>query len=186
VLPVSAASGAGLEQLRAQLRPGVTFGFVGSSGVGKSSLINRLLGSQAQTVSGLREDQRGRHTTTRRELLVLPGGGVLLDTPGMRELGLVDDAGGMAATFAEIAGLAARCRFRDCQHQAEPGCAVQAAVGRGELASDRLASYHKLQREIAAAERRSDPVHAANTKRRWKAIHKAMRSLTKTNQKRRR
>ena len=180
IVQVSALTGIGIDALRSQARRGQTFGFVGSSGVGKSSLINRLVGREAQHVRDIREDDaRGRHTTTRRELVLLPGGGVLIDTPGMRELGLIEDDGGVDTAFADIVEIAQACRFNDCLHEAEPGCAVQAALFSGTLNPDRLRSYRKLQREIAAAERRRDPVLAANERRRWKTIHKELRAREK-------
>lgn len=166
VLPVSARNGLGLEQLREQIAAHGTAVVVGSSGVGKSSLTNRLLEQAAQRVSDVRDaDTRGRHTTTRRELFVLPSGGVLIDTPGLRELGLAasDDTEASGVGFAEIDLLAQGCRFRDCQHENEPGCAVLTAVSRGELDPQRLESAHKLERELrwqrarqAASERRLD------------------------------
>jgi ribosome biogenesis GTPase / thiamine phosphate phosphatase len=177
---VSALTGVGIDSLRDHLGRGTTVGFVGSSGVGKSSLINRLVGSEVQHVSDIREDDaRGRHTTTRRELVLLPGGGVLIDTPGMRELGLLEDDGGIDATFADIAEIARACRFNDCLHEGEPGCAVQAALSARTLDANRLQSYRKLQREIAATERRRDPILAANERRRWKTIHKELRAREK-------
>ena len=180
VVTVSALTGDGVETLRTHVGRGATLGLVGSSGVGKSSLINRLVGQDVQHVSEIREDDaRGRHTTTRRELIPLPGGGVLIDTPGMRELGLIEDEGGVDAAFADIAELALGCRFSDCRHEPEPGCAVQAALVAGMLTEARLHSYCKLQREIAAAERKRDPVLAASERRRWKTIHKEMRALEK-------
>ena len=175
----SAATGAGLDELRSHIRPGRTMGFVGSSGVGKSSLTNRLLGRDVQAVAGLRNDDRGRHTTSARELFELEGGGMLIDTPGMRELGLLEDAGGLDATFPDVLGAAERCRFRDCSHDGEPGCAVAAAIAAGELPAERLASYHKLLREIAAAERARDPLLASRTKARSKATQRAMRARAK-------
>ena len=180
IVEVSALTGVGIDTLREHVGPGTTVGFVGSSGVGKSSLINRLVGRQVQHVSDIREDDaRGRHTTTRRELVLLPGGGVLIDTPGMRELGLLEDDGGIDATFADIAEIAQACRFNDCLHESEPGCAVQAALYSRTLDAGRLQSYRKLQREIAAIERRRDPVLAANERRRWKTIHKELRAREK-------
>jgi ribosome biogenesis GTPase / thiamine phosphate phosphatase len=177
---VSALTGVGVDALRAHVSRGTTVGLVGSSGVGKSSLINRLVGREVQHVSEIREDDaRGRHTTTRRELVLLPGAGVLVDTPGMRELGLIEDDGGIDAAFADIAEIAKACRFNDCLHESEPGCAVQAALYAGGLAANRLQSYRKLQREIAAIERRRDPVLAANERRRWKTIHKELRAREK-------
>lgn len=149
----SAALGVGVDELRARIRPGTTAGLVGSSGVGKSSLANALLGADAQATRAIRADGRGVHTTTRRELLLLPGGGVLVDTPGMRELGLAEaDLGG---AFPDIDALAATCRFRDCAHATEPGCAVLAAIEQGELDPDRLRSFGKLQRELAWVEGRA-------------------------------
>lgn len=180
IVQVSALTGTGIDDLRSHVGPGRTVALVGSSGVGKSSLINRLLGRDAQVVNAIRDDDaRGRHTTTRRELIVLPEGGVLIDTPGMRELGLVDDGGGIDATFTDIAEVAAGCRFTDCQHETEPGCAVRAAITSGALSGERWESYRKLQREIAAYETRRDPVLAAEERRRWKMIHKSVRQQSR-------
>jgi ribosome biogenesis GTPase len=186
VLKVSALTGEGLDDLRSRIEAGMTFAFIGSSGVGKSSLINRLLGREMQSVRSLRRDGKGRHATTRRELIELPEGGVLIDTPGMRELGLIEDEGGVDEVFNDIAALAEKCRFRDCKHQREPGCAVAAAVDEGDLDERRLAGYHKLQREIAAARRRRDPIHAGRSKRRWKSVSKAIREYYKNTPKRKR
>jgi ribosome biogenesis GTPase len=183
VVRVSAQTGEGLEGLRSHLAEGRTVALVGSSGVGKSSLINQLLGAEVQGTRTLRRDGKGRHATTRRELVELPEGGVLIDTPGMREFGLVEDRGGVATSFADVAALAAGCRYRDCEHEGEPGCAVEAAVASGELDPARLASYRKLLREIAAAERRQDPEHAGRPKRRWKAIHQSFRARKKVDPK---
>jgi ribosome biogenesis GTPase len=179
VVRVSAATGEGLDVLPAHIVPGKTVGFIGSSGVGKSSLTNRLLGREAQAIGGLRDDERGRHTTTGRQLIVLPEGGVLIDTPGLRELGLLDDIGGVEASFTDVARYAARCRFRDCAHESEPDCGVLAAVASGELPAERLASYRKLLAEIAAAERKRDPVLAGRSKARWKAVQRALRAREK-------
>jgi ribosome biogenesis GTPase len=186
VICTSAVTAEGMQELRAHLAPGRTVALVGSSGVGKSSIVNRLLGDAAQAIRSTRHDEKGRHTTTRRDLIEIPGGGLLIDTPGMREFGLLDDAGGVDTLFADIAALAAQCRFADCSHQSEPGCAVRAAVDGGELDPDRLQSYRKLQREAAAAARRRDPVLAHNAKRRWKTIHKAIREHYRTSPKRKR
>jgi ribosome biogenesis GTPase len=180
VIQVSALTGAGLDGLRAFVGPGATVALIGSSGVGKSSLINRLLGREAQVVNAIRDDDaRGRHTTTRRELIVLPEGGVLIDTPGMRELGLIEDGGGVDATFADIAEIAEACRFTDCQHESEPGCAIRAGLASGAIDPERWESYRKLQREIAAYETRRDPTLAAEERRRWKVIHKAVRAQSR-------
>ena len=166
VVYASAKSGEGLDALRAYVEPGTTVGFVGSSGVGKSSLMNCLLGREAQAVGGVRSDERGRHTTTARQLILLPGGGVLIDTPGMRELGLLDDAGGIETSFTDVLAFAERCKFRDCAHAGEPGCAVAAAVERGELPAERFAGYRKLLAEVAAADRNRDPILAGRSKAR--------------------
>lgn len=183
VVRASAATGEGLEELRSYVQPGKTVGFIGSSGVGKSSLTNRLLGREVQAVGGLRDDERGRHTTTARQLVELPSGGLLIDTPGLRELGLLDDIGGIETSFADVAAFAERCRFRDCAHESEPGCGVLAAVASGELPAERLASYRKLLAEIAAAERKRDPVLAGRSKARWKEVHRALRARAKVDPK---
>ncbi|MFQ4134909.1 ribosome small subunit-dependent GTPase A [Nodosilinea sp. PGN35] len=177
---VSAATGAGLEQLAPYLGPGQTVALIGSSGVGKSTLTNHFLGGQYQATQAVREDDsRGRHTTTGRHLLPLPSGALLIDTPGMRELQLWTTSEGLEATFADIEELAEDCRFRDCRHQGEPGCAVEEAIAAGDLSQHRLHSYHKLQREQQRIDQRQDARTASNSKRRWKTIHKAMRNHTK-------
>jgi ribosome biogenesis GTPase len=173
----SAATGAGIEALRALLPPGATGAMIGPSGAGKSSLINALLGGERLATGAVRvSDAKGRHTTTRRELLELPGGCCLIDTPGMRELGLWDAGDGVEQTFADLAALAAGCRFRDCTHAGEPGCAVAAALESGALDAARLASFDKLRREDAFHERQRDPRIAATSKGRWKTIHKQHRA----------
>ena len=183
VVRASAASGEGVEELRGYISAGKTAGFIGSSGVGKSSLTNRLLGREAQAIGGLRDDQRGRHTTTARQLIELPGGGLIIDTPGMRELGLLDDIGGVETSFDDVMAFAERCKFRDCAHENEPGCAVLGAVASGKLPAERLASYRKLLKEVSAAERKRDPILAGRTKARWKEIHRAMRARAKVDPK---
>ncbi len=178
VIATSAVSRLGLDQVRAQLRTGLTAALVGSSGVGKSTLVNELLGEDRMRTAGVREsDGRGRHTTTHRQLMLLPGGGVLIDTPGMRELQLPAGGDGLGSTFADIDALAAGCRFRDCAHESEPGCAVRAAVGDGRLEEARLRSYEKQQRELRHLARRDDPLAAADELARWKALHRAARRL---------
>jgi len=179
VVYASAKSGEGLDALRAYVEPGKTVGFVGSSGVGKSSLMNCLLGREAQAVGAVRSDERGRHTTTARQLILLPGGGVLIDTPGMRELGLLDDAGGIETSFTDVLAFAERCKFRDCAHAGEPGCAVAAAVERGELPAERFAGYRKLLAEVAAGDRKRDPILAGRSKARSKEISRALRARAK-------
>jgi ribosome biogenesis GTPase len=176
VLVVAAKPGEGLDTLAPWLVPGRTVALLGSSGVGKSTLVNRLLGREKQkTREVLEADDRGRHTTTHREIIVLPGGALLLDTPGLREIQLWSDGAGLEATFEDVQGLAAHCRFTDCGHGAEPGCAVRAAVEQGRLAAARLASFLKLQAELRAMEVREDPLKRREERSRWKAIHKSLR-----------
>ena len=164
---VSAASGQGVEELRAAIPVGCTAALVGASGAGKSTLANALLGEERQATAAVgAERSRGRHTTTRRELLLLPGGGVLLDTPGMRELEVIDEEG-LEIVFDDVAGLAAGCRFGDCRHVSEPGCAVLAAVADGSLDPERLEHFQKLQREAAAYELRHDVRALRQAERVW-------------------
>jgi ribosome biogenesis GTPase len=174
VLGVDNISGEGVDQVRTAIGEGRTAALMGSSGVGKSSLINRLIGTERQAVSHVRADGRGRHTTTRRELILLPDGGLVIDTPGMRLFTPSGDAG-LDATFSDIETLARLCRFRDCRHQGEPGCAVGRAVEAGVVAADRLAGFLKLRRELAHFEIRDDPLAQAERRRKWRAIHKAGR-----------
>ena len=165
-----------LAVLRPYLGPGRTVALLGSSGVGKSTLLNRLLGADVQATRAVREhDQRGRHTTSDRHLFVLPGGALAIDTPGMRELQLWESGGGLRATFEDVETLGPLCRFRDCTHQAEPGCAVLAAVAEGRLAADRLESFHKLRGELRHIERKQDERVQAEDNRKWRSIHKAAR-----------
>jgi len=171
---VSARTGEGVEALLPYLGKGRTVSVLGSSGVGKSTLINRLLGSDVQRIGPVRaSDDTGRHTTTHRELFMLPGGGLILDTPGMRELQLWEADEGLGAAFADVEELAAECRFSNCRHSGEPGCSVEAAVAGGELAPERLESWRKLQRELAQVRLRQDELARLREKQRVKAIHKA-------------
>jgi ribosome biogenesis GTPase len=180
VVSVSALQESGVEALTPYLRPARTIALLGSSGVGKSTLVNRLLGRDAFRVNAAREsDGKGRHTTTSRHLVELPGGALLIDTPGMRELQLWADESAVEQAFDDVAAIAAGCRFADCAHAGEPGCAVQAAVDSGVLDPDRLSNYRRLAREAAFEERKHDKAAAANTKRRWKQIHKAAKAMYK-------
>jgi ribosome biogenesis GTPase len=177
---ISALTADGLGALRQYLGEGVTAGVVGSSGVGKSTLLNRLLRLDVQATADVRaHDSRGRHTTTHRELFVLPEGGILIDTPGMREfqISAAGEAEGLESVFADIEELAAQCRFGDCAHGIEPGCAVRDAVERGTLDPDRLASYEKLSKELRYEEARTDPSAAAERKRRGRIGAKAIRRM---------
>jgi ribosome biogenesis GTPase len=176
VQAVSAATGDGLEGFERSLAPRRTAALIGSSGVGKSTLVNRLLGADRQRTAAVRAgDARGRHTTTHRELLRLPGGALLIDTPGLRELQLWAGPDALEGTFAEVDGLAGSCRFADCRHDGEPGCAVITAAAEGTLSPARLESYHKLQRELRYLALRQDERGRAEQKQRWRAVHKAAR-----------
>lgn len=185
VLFLSALHGDGVEELTPLLVPGATLACVGSSGVGKSTLINRLLGTQRQETREVRAaDQRGQHTTTHRELLFLPGGAMVIDTPGLRELTPWFAEGG-APVFADVAAVAAECRFRDCTHGDEPGCAVRAAVAEGRLDAGRVANLAKLQREAAYQGSRADPALAQARRRRDRSFGKLVRDIEKWHPKRR-
>src|SRR5690606_36729750 len=152
---VSNLTGEGIDELSAHLVPGETVVLVGVSGVGKSSLVNRWLGEEVQAVGEVREtDQKGRHTTTHRQLFVLPSGALVIDTPGVRELALWEGEKGIEAAFPDVIELGQGCRFSDCRHESEPGCAVRAAVEAGELDAERLAAWRKLAAELEAIERR--------------------------------
>jgi len=180
VVVTAAVDGWGIEGVAALLRPGHTALLLGASGAGKSTLTNALLGEERMETGGVRRtDARGKHTTTVRHLLAVPGGGVLIDSPGIRSLGLAGVTDGLEAAFPEVEALARECRFADCAHVAEPGCAIRAAVDEGRLQASRVKSWQKLQREIAAETRRGDPkataAHRRAMKQRWRTISVAAR-----------
>jgi len=185
VIATSTVTGTGVDRVAALLRPGRTAVLLGPSGAGKSSLVNLMLGTERLAVGDVRGgDRRGRHTTSARQLLAVPTGGVLIDTPGLRSLSLAGGEG-LASTFADIEELAAGCRFADCRHGQEPGCAVTAAVEAGQLDARRLANYHKLQRELDFQARRDDPIARSEAERKWKIRAKAARQLNRSRKNRR-
>jgi ribosome biogenesis GTPase len=176
VVTLSALTGAGLEGLTPWLRPGLTAALLGSSGAGKSTLLNALAGQTLMDTGAIREsDDRGRHTTTHRELFRLPDGALLVDTPGMREFGVLAEDAALEASFADVAELFPNCRFGDCAHTTEPGCAVLAALADGTLSDERWQAYLKLQRELAFDARKGDTAHRSH----WKQIHKSQRARNK-------
>jgi ribosome biogenesis GTPase / thiamine phosphate phosphatase len=176
VLAVSAQRGDGLAALRPLVAAGRTLALLGPSGAGKSTLVNALAGAVVMGTQEIRRvDGKGRHTTTYRALIPIPGGGAVLDTPGIRAVGLLDAEEGLDRAFADVADLAATCRFADCQHDGEPGCAVRAALESGDLTPRRYESWRKLQREIAFETRRRDVRLQAEERARWKRIHKEVR-----------
>lgn len=180
VIVMSAVNDQGLDELLSYIKKGATGALLGSSGVGKSTIINHLLGQEILKTREVREaDDRGRHTTARRELILLPSGGLLMDTPGMRELQLWGGDEGIKDAFEDIVELAQQCRFRDCQHDVEPDCAVRQALEDGALDADRFASYQKLQKEIAYLNRKEDKTAELLEKERWRKIHAAQKKLYK-------
>jgi len=183
---VSALTGRGMETLKPCLICRKTAAFLGSSGVGKSTLINALSGEELLDVQEVREkDQKGRHTTTHRQLLRLPGGGLVIDTPGIRELHLWEGEVGVDSAFPEIEELSLQCRFSDCNHQTEPGCAVRGAVEKGMIATSRLESYRKLHRELRRLDLQQNDRVKAEDRKKISAIHRSLRSLYKKRDKHR-
>ncbi len=175
VYPVSALADPDMSALREYVVPGRTLGLLGRSGAGKSTLVNALCGARVMETQQIRDDGKGRHTTTYRALVPVPGGGAVLDTPGLRAVGLHDGAGGLDRTFADVEQLAAACRFADCRHETEPGCAIHAALESGELTGRRLDSWRKLQRELHYQTVRKDARLAAAQRAEWRKRSVAMR-----------
>lgn len=178
VVLTSSAEGSGVDAVAAHLRPNRTAVLLGPSGVGKSTLVNRLLDAEVQATGRVRDsDHKGRHTTTSRDLVVVPAGGVLIDTPGVRSLGLAGAEEGLAAAFSDVGDLAENCKFRDCHHDGEPGCAVTAAVAAGVLDRDRVANFLKIERDLARQS--ASVMERAEQARKWKVINKAMKKMPK-------
>nr|WP_257350881.1 ribosome small subunit-dependent GTPase A [Pseudalkalibacillus decolorationis] len=173
---ISSEKEVGIDELLPYLAEGKTGALLGSSGAGKSTLVNRLYGQEIQKVKEIREgDDKGKHTTTHRELFLMPQGGLLIDTPGMRELQLWNSSEGLSESFQDVENLSELCKFRDCQHVEEPGCAVQESIATGELSNDRYNAYKKLQRELAYLERKNNQRAQQQEKAKWKKITKSMR-----------
>lgn len=179
---VSTVSGYGIKELEKYFSPGKTVVFLGSSGVGKSSLVNALAGEEIMATSGIREDDsKGRHTTTHRELIMLKNGAMIIDTPGMRSLGMWDVSEGMGNAFADVEKFLGNCKFTDCRHESEPGCAIKTAIESGELTRERFESYLALKKEARYAD---DKDAFLRDKREWhKALSKGTKQLKKTNPK---
>lgn len=181
VIVESAVTGEGIDEVRGRVPAGITAALLGGSGVGKSTLVNRILGEDVLATGEVRAgDDKGRHTTVAREIVSIPDGGVIVDTPGMRALGLWDVEGGMEAAFPDIEALAVECRFRDCAHEAEPGCAVVTAAETGDLPARRLESYRRLRAEMAELARRQDEKAWREKEQANKTISKAVKRFYKS------
>ena len=185
VLPVSAKTDYSIAEFKQQLKQGQTYAFVGSSGVGKTTLINKIIGEDVFETADVREkDAKGRHITTRRQLIFISGGGLLIDTPGMRELQLWESEEGLEDVFDEFSNLAEACRFSDCTHTNETGCAVIGAVEDGQIAEERYTSYLKLRKELNYLNERQTQRNQFNKKRKFKEISKAIKNMKKIDPKR--
>lgn len=185
IVTSSVVTGEGAEKIRSILKPHKTGALLGSSGVGKSSLVNMIVGEHRQKISELSDATgKGRHTTSRRELIFVPGGGMLIDTPGLREIQLWTGESALGDSFEEIERLGAECRFRDCRHESEPGCAVRAAVDRGEISPERYESFKKLEREISHLSRKKETRHVLEVKRRAKQLSKRIKEFSKHDKRR--
>lgn len=180
VLVISTVMNSGLDQVKKHISEGKTIALLGSSGAGKSTLVNALLGKEVQKVKEVREkDDKGKHTTTTRELFLLPDGGIVIDTPGMRELQLWQADEGLSQTFEDVMYYANQCRFRDCSHRNEPGCAVRKALDNGELDKKRYENYVKMQKELAYLSRKENKLELISEKERIKKMHRAFRKSGK-------
>ena len=180
VIAISSHTGEGINELRNYIQPFKTIVFLGSSGVGKSSLVNVLMGEEKMAVNSIREDDsKGRHTTAYRQLIVLQNGAMIIDTPGMRELGMWVVSDGLDVTFSDIEALSTKCRFRDCNHINEPGCAIKSALERGEISEERWKNYIKLKKEASFAERKENANMRSKEKLHQKGIAKLRKNIVK-------